>query len=50
MMKKHIELRVLLKVSRMMNIFLLIFLVIMKNCMTMSLLIPLNGQIYTKLG
>ena len=43
MVRKHIELRVLLKVSRMMNIFLLSFLVIMKNCITLSLLIPLNG-------
>ena len=44
---KHIELRVLLKVSRMMKIFLPVFLTIMKNCITLCRSILLNGQIYT---
>ena len=46
---KRIQLHVLLKASLIMKTFPLVFLVIMKICITLSLLIQLNGQIYTKL-
>ena len=44
--KTHITSHVLLKVSLIMKTFPLVFLVIIKICITLSLLIQLNGQIF----